>query len=455
MNILVIGNGFDLAHGLPTKYTDFLEFCKMIEAVYTVDKNRTPEDMWKDLKLQVSNNKEGIKQLFIELYSISIVSQGENGKDSIVTNTIYDEFNKNIENNDWISYFLQCDMHGDENWIDFESEISDVIQSIEDSMGDKGLYQEIKSLSKKFFNDKYTNSVPEYLTEGCREEQKKIEKTYITFKELRNRLSEDLNRLIRALEIYLTQYVEKINCKLVSPDIEEMVIKWSKKEDRTVGNVISNVLSFNYTNTYERLYLSKQTTLSQEYMDFIHGKADINNTVDSNNMVLGIDEYLSEDKRNINVEFICFKKFYQRIHKETGCKYKDWVDKLCEEHLEYLKRQEEANNLEHQYVADSMQRMMNQLAASAIKDEQYEWHNLYIFGHSLDITDGDILRDLVLNDNVYTTIFYFNKEQYGQQIANLVRVIGQDELIRRTGGRTKTIEFKLQKDMVEKQNESN
>ena len=26
MNILVIGNGFDLAHGLPTKYTDFLDF---------------------------------------------------------------------------------------------------------------------------------------------------------------------------------------------------------------------------------------------------------------------------------------------------------------------------------------------------------------------------------------------------------------------------------------------
>ena len=26
MYILVIGNGFDLAHGLPTKYTDFLKF---------------------------------------------------------------------------------------------------------------------------------------------------------------------------------------------------------------------------------------------------------------------------------------------------------------------------------------------------------------------------------------------------------------------------------------------
>lgn len=26
MNVLVIGNGFDLAHGLPTKYGDFLDF---------------------------------------------------------------------------------------------------------------------------------------------------------------------------------------------------------------------------------------------------------------------------------------------------------------------------------------------------------------------------------------------------------------------------------------------
>lgn len=33
MNILLIGNGFDLAHGLPTKYTDFLEFVKMIKII--------------------------------------------------------------------------------------------------------------------------------------------------------------------------------------------------------------------------------------------------------------------------------------------------------------------------------------------------------------------------------------------------------------------------------------
>ena len=31
MNILVLGNGFDLAHGLPTKYADFLEFIKAFQ----------------------------------------------------------------------------------------------------------------------------------------------------------------------------------------------------------------------------------------------------------------------------------------------------------------------------------------------------------------------------------------------------------------------------------------
>ena len=71
-------------------------------------------------------------------------------------------------------------------------------------------------------------------------------------------------------------------------------------------------------------------------------------------------------------------------------------------------------------------------------------HRLYIFGHSLDETDGDILWDLILNDNVYTTIYYWNKETMGKQIANLVKVIGQDEWIRKTGGRKKTIVFQKQ-----------
>lgn len=33
-NILVVGNGFDLAHGLPTRYMDFMDYLSMVETLY-------------------------------------------------------------------------------------------------------------------------------------------------------------------------------------------------------------------------------------------------------------------------------------------------------------------------------------------------------------------------------------------------------------------------------------
>ena len=46
MNILLIGNGFDLAHGLPTKYTDFLFFCHAVKRVVEDSKieDKIPKD---------------------------------------------------------------------------------------------------------------------------------------------------------------------------------------------------------------------------------------------------------------------------------------------------------------------------------------------------------------------------------------------------------------------------
>ena len=35
MNILVIGNGFDIAHQLPTQYKDFLDFVQVKEDIFT------------------------------------------------------------------------------------------------------------------------------------------------------------------------------------------------------------------------------------------------------------------------------------------------------------------------------------------------------------------------------------------------------------------------------------
>ena len=252
---------------------------------------------------------------------------------------------------------------------------------------------------------------------------------------MRDDLVKKLNRLIRALEIYLIEYVEKKDIRKKSPDIDELDIDY--------------ILSFNYTHTFPKLYEVSERAKKEKIdsFDYIHGETKIKNTIKSNNMVLGIDEYLSKKRKDKDVEFIAFKKFYQRIHKQTGCKYKDWINAIIQENTEYIEniRQQQIDFDKNRGMGEEGEKTINQL--KQLKDNPPR-HDLYIFGHSLDITDRDILRDLILNDNVYTTIYYLNKDVLGQQIANLVKVIGQDELIKRTGGSARTIKFKQQKDMV-------
>jgi len=412
MDILVIGNGFDLAHGLPTGYTDFLAFCRMIKKVYSIEENGNADEIWDELGigLKTEKNTGRVKKLFSQLYSIAYNTESGDKEACIKTDTIYDEFYENIKGNTWLEYFWQCPSYIGEKWIDFESEMSRVIKALEDGLFQVESGGSIRNIEKskepiiisllKAAKASLQNSLGS-VTE--------IEK-FIVF------LNSELERFIRALEIYVAEFVNDIFLREKNVDIENL------KPD--------HVVTFNYSDTYERVY---GTSRKVEY-DYIHGEAKITNSIETNNMVLGIDEYLLGNEKNENVKFIAFKKYYQRIYKQTGCKYKEWVDDI---EAKILNKKE---TLRKSYPS--------QIPYNWFNNE--EKNNVYIFGHSLDVTDGDILRDLILHDNVKTTIFYHviendnGRKDLGEKIANLVKVIGQDELIRRTGGSTKTIEFKLQ-----------
>ena len=235
---------------------------------------------------------------------------------------------------------------------------------------------------------------------------------------MKKKLEEGLNKLIRALEIYLSCFVEKLHINKQISEIKD----------------IDYVISFNYTHTFSAVYKENISCV----IDYIHGEAKRENTIEKDNMVLGIDEYLLDNRKDKDIEFIAFKKFYQRIYKGTGCEYKNWIYQINE------RCKEQELELRKEYPI--------QIPFEKFADDAK--HHLYIFGHSLNVSDKDILRELILNDNVYTTIYYHKtydangkddngKKDLGSKIANLVKVIGQNELIRRTGGSTKTIELKL------------
>lgn len=462
MNILLIGNGFDLAHGLPTKYTDFLEFVKMIKII---KEQNIFNNGFAISEVGCNVNNEKLHQA-IRLTILNKANNNELARDS-------KELLDYIDHNFWIDYFLQCQSYLEENWIDFEGEIRNVIRCFHDNILNIDINNKASRLeiSNDFLRDFFITDVDKLEQDRAEDLQREIDNYKaaltaseysdyknlydkehpknmlpdITYREIMRKLEQDLNNLISALEIYIADYIDNIPVTRKSPDIELLL-------NGSDDNTLNRFISFNYTHTLNRVYGVE--VIDDEHgcnFDFIHGAARKNRSNSANNIILGIDEYLSDGKENNDLRFIAFKKYYQRIYKETGEQSAYWADEIKRGYDIYKSKIEYAKE-RSLYKSSPTDNFYYKHNLIPVGDVFLERHNLYIFGHSLDDTDGDILRRLILNDNVYTTIFYHDEETHARQIANLVKVIHQDELIRRTGGSTKTIRFKPQQGMDEIKN---
>lgn len=358
MNILVIGNGFDLAHGLPTSYKDLLVFIEMFRKI-----KRGQE---------ISPSTE--KELLMHGY-LSTLFEQYHDEDSAAA-TILPELDDLTNDNVWIDYFQTVRVK--DGWIDFEKEIAKVIQALDSLRHNIDLQIAQGKLCATMSPYEYSVLKPILDKENHGREAVSFSPRAIEYR--KHQLITDLNKVTRCLEIYLSDYVAAISIDTKLPDIEHLDIQ--------------AVLSFNYSDTYQSIYGSHGG--KEVICDHIHGRADINNTVNSCNMIIGIDEYLTGDAKDVDNEFIEFKKFYQRILKGTGAAYSWWIERDPD---------------------------------------------VYFYGHSLDVTDKDILVRLFSSDG-RKTVFYLDKESLGKQIANLVKIIGQEALIKQTGGVQPRIVFR-------------
>lgn len=379
MKILMIGNGFDLEHELPTKYTHFLEFVKKFKYAYLSRKNiPTAKDDY--IRLIFENPEYGDRVIALHAFTA----------DNVWINYFQKVYNKHLANK--------------QNWIDFESEISSVIQSMD---GLIKYYERIEAGENK--NESLEMYYKNRLSKIMNPSELKAEnvKAYIP------KLLCDLNKLIGALEIYIWDYIGSKKLEYYNPDIEKI------HPDK--------VFSFNYSDTYKKLYAYNKKEIDYSFVHgiainnitFFSGKTDateeeiekcIQRNAETNNMVLGIDEYLPEARRSNEIEFIDFKKYYQRILKKAGNEYKKWLKQIDND----------------------------------VKEGKKEENILYIFGHSLDVTDGDVLREFINHDNLKTIIFYRDKAQLGQQIANLVKILKSDTVIEKVYGDNPIIIFQQQ-----------
>lgn len=175
MNILMIGNGFDLEHELPTKYTQFLEFVTRFKDAY-LSANSVPKRLY------------GIKDDYLRM-----VFENPECEDRVVALHTF------TENNVWINYFEKVykkHLANKDNWIDFESEISSVIQAMD------GLIKYYESIetgeSKNESLEGYYKNRLAYII-NRHDLKAEVVKSYIP------KLLCDLNKLIGALDyvVYL------------------------------------------------------------------------------------------------------------------------------------------------------------------------------------------------------------------------------------------------------------
>lgn len=283
MNLLIIGNGFDLEHGLETTYSDFLSWAAV-------------------------NHKMGVYNEFPLPYYWKMKERGKSRQDMLEEDRLY------------IPIFTERLFEKCNNWIDLENNVATIINS-------------------------WGRSI-----DFVREKDAKTFKTILD------------DFLLPQFECYIADVINK------STISEKLPVTFARR-----------VLSFNYSDTFERLY----QPVTQAEICYINGKAVSN--CETSNIVFGYDPIeTTEDNK-----WYEYDKLFQRAYKPTGCQYKEWM-----------------------------------------KGEQD--YNIHIFGHSLGQTDHAILRPFIMGEKNQTTVYYHSDESHKQLINRMMVMVGREFLDQHT-----------------------
>ena len=407
MNIFLLGNGFDLHYLLPTNYADFLN---------------TIEYLCHHKNDSVSNVGYVFRELSIEENNKRICDSYNKYRNcyhsTALSNDEVAELIGTAEKNKWFQYFVKCKIKGN-GWIDFEKEIKKVLELIEES------FYIVSSSARKFSmcgdvpltiqSDVHTvldtfelgvfqrfleselgeNIIPDdmnsfYLAFSSdyfifRDDlyfdyQEGAEKWELIKDAIVNEILLSLREFTRLLSMYLNTFVERpleFFHKEGVVDLDEIF----KSE--------AVVVSLNYTNTFEALYYDPNTArktimhngVALPRICHIHGTT-------NSSIVLGIDSDVKDELNELDTRFISFKKYYQRVIYKTDNDYLSLLQKTSK--------------------------------------EQNKEYDLFVFGHSLDVTDRDIIIELFDLANTIT-IYYHSQSELENYVRRLVSIYGKKE----------------------------
>lgn len=440
MNILIVGNGFDLSHYLPTKYDHFMVAMDAIE------------------KWDKSKGDMGFDDIFGRDYWFKDDKTGEEWQNKFFqyTKAMYktDEIKisveqviklkKKLEENVWYQYFSDH-VREVKTWIDFEQKIESAlalvfrfIKKIDVKFEKYGKVEPTLKLLTKTNSDKEDNTI--YISEldmalldklklcelnsnygkvisgglGAMPDnrrgfisgnwfyvEEKIDygfsaEKYISF------LNSQLEEFIEIFNLYLNLIVDKLKTK------NSFIIdseNWQKPE---------KIFSFNYTSTYQQIHVA----VAVEYLHGSHGE--------KQNIVLGIDELKDESLKKLKA--FGFTKYHQKLFKDTDYLFLDiYKNKIKMDKQKVI-------DLKDQLKGEIRSEHRNYLNQDIDNKENSKLNlKIAIWGHSLDVSDKDYIVDLFsLNDgmdrNVRVTVYYFDKNAKFSLLNNLLSILDKDKV---------------------------
>ena len=252
-----------------------------------------------------------------------------------------------------------------------------------------------------------------------------------------------------ALGIYLDFFVSQLPLDVnhASQQLQNMLLNENHP-------IIDHVLSFNYINNFAN-------EASLQHTCFVHGKINYmaelkqyisddmsdgnkmhiktENIIQRNKIIIGFDD-LQNEKESFELEFVDYRKYFQRIYKGTDSQYVDWLNGYKQAlNGEFSFQQARTSTFQNQHSNLNYENFL----AEKIQNSKQVPNQVFIFGHSLDATDNEIFKDIFLREfnDTKITIYYHSADDRKRIITNLIKILTKSVLVQKTKGTNPDIKF--------------
>ena len=365
MNVLMLGNGFDINYMLLTKYINFLNTVNFLSGQDLTEIHTVGDVLGAGGLHRLDSDIEKSYQKYKDAYDNTLLPKED-----------IERISELVSNNNLFSYFINS-VNRDLGWIDFEKELMVIIEAFREFLAEENVTFNAERHSESRVN-RYIIGAFDYFYKPANpgmgdimEQRVKhkytIEYPYGSFNSILNKekiiatLEQQMVDVAECLRIYLKCFVGNV--------VGEMSrLKYLQQIPALTGT--HRVVTFNYTNTYEQLYTS-------EKVYHIHGSI-------RNRVIIGVNPDETDAIDSIDISFLRFKKYFQRVIQHSDDEYLGWIT------------------------------------------SKHNIFSLVVMGHSLDITDKDIIMQM-FDAAKDITVLYHNESAEASLVANLINIYGKEK----------------------------